>query len=287
MIDSKHPHGGLFVGILITAIGLIFLLDQMGVVPAGFVFRVFWPLVLIWLGLHATFKSGRFPGSFWGPLLILIGSLSLLNNFEITHVAIGRLWPLWIIFIGVWMLLRASGYIDWPPRRPPGPPGGAGGPFRRDDWWATRVDPTKQSWNEPSAHDPATGNASSVSPPADQATRVEDVDETFEQITILWGFKRRVTSQNFRYAKISTVLGGFQVDFTHAGMAGREALIYVESIFGGGEIRIPETWSVKIEASAIAGAIVDETYRRPDASAPTKRLVVRGTAVFGGVVIKN
>jgi hypothetical protein len=283
--DCRKSHGGLFVGILITSIGVIFLLDQMGVVPARLVFREFWPVVMILVGLRATFRSGRFSGSFWGPVLLLLGSLWLLNNLEVTHIAIHRLWPLWMIAVGIWMLLRATGHVDWPPYGPPVPPGGA--PPHRNDRWNRRVDPTRQSWAGTSAEGPATGHESSVPPSTAQPTGAEGVDETFEQTAILSGFKRRIRSQNFRFAKVSTVLGGFQLDFTHAGMAGPEATVYVESIFGGGEIRIPETWGVKIEASAIAGAVVDETYRRPEASPPSKRLVIRGTAVFGGVVIKN
>ena len=56
----------------------------------------------------------------------------------------------------------------------------------------------------------------------------------------------------------------------------------------GGEIRIPETWHVVIEASALFGAFMDETRQRPpeDANA-AKRLIIRGTALFGGISIQN
>jgi hypothetical protein len=285
--DCRKSHSGLFVGILITSIGVIFLLDQMGVVPARFVFREFWPVVMILVGLRATFRSGHFSGSLWGPVLVLLGSLWLLNNLAVTHLAIGRLWPLWMIAVGVWMLLRASGHVDWPPYRPPFSPGGTRSYPHRHDWRTRGVDPTRQSWAGSPAEGPATGDESSVPPATAQPTSAEDVDETFQQAAILSGIKRRIRSQNFRFAKVSTVLGGFQLDFTHAGMVGPEATVDVESVFGGGEIRIPETWSVKIETSSVAGAVVDETYRRPDASPPSKRLVIRGTVVFGGVVIKN
>lgn len=322
MNDFRRLSGGVFVGVLITAIGAIFLLDQMGVVPAGFIFRVFWPVVLIWAGFHATFRSGRFPGSFWGPVLLLLGTLWLLDNIDVTHVAVGRLWPLWLIAVGVWMFLRASGHIDWPPRRPPdstigpgnNPPAGnlggaphpdevrhgttfAGGNWSEGKWtrhdrWNRWVDPTKQGWAEqcpPAGAPPGTPTTEPPPPPppGSQTTSYGDGDDTFEHSVILGGYKRRISSQNFRYGRISTALGGFNLDFTYAGMAGNEAFVYVESIFGGGEIHIPPTWSVSIEAHAIGGGIVDETLRRPDQSSPSKRLIVRGTIVFGGVVVKN
>jgi hypothetical protein len=314
--DFRRLSGGVFVGVLITVIGVIFLLDQMGVVPAGFIFRVFWPVVLIWVGFHATFRSGRFPGSFWGPVLLLLGTLWLLDNIDVTHVAVGRLWPLWLIAVGVWLFLRASGHIDWPPRRPPpdstiGPgsnppvdsPGSApqhpdevshgttwgGANWTRHDRWNRSVNPTRQGWAEPCPPGASPGNPSAEPPPpsGSQTGNYGDGDDTFEHSVILGGYKRRISSQNFRYGRISTALGGFNLDFTYAGMAGNEAFVYVESIFGGGEIHIPPTWSVSIEAHAIGGGIVDETLRRPDQSSPSKRLIVRGTIVFGGVVVKN
>jgi hypothetical protein len=43
-----------------------------------------------------------------------------------------------------------------------------------------------------------------------------------------------------------------------------------------------------MEASALFGAFMDETRQRPpEGSTPAKRLVIRGTAVFGGVTIQN
>lgn len=327
MNDFRRLSGGVFIGVLITAIGVIFLLDQMGVVPAGFIFRVFWPVVVIWVGFHATFKSGRFPGSFWGPVLLILGTLWLLDNIDVTHVVIGRLWPLWLIAVGVWMFLRASGRIDWPPRRPPdstigpgnNPPADnpcgvpphpdevshgrtwGGGNWTRHDRWNRWVDPTRQGWTDqqPPPSNPTgspTGNPTGGNPtteppppppPGSQTGSYSDGDETFEHSVILGGYKRRISSQNFRYGRISTALGGFNLDFTYAGMAGNEAFVYVESIFGGGEIRIPPTWSVSLEAHSIAGGLVDETLRRPDQSSPSKRLIIRGTIMFGGVVVKN
>lgn len=94
-------------------------------------------------------------------------------------------------------------------------------------------------------------------------------------------------SQHFRFGKVSAVFGGFHLDFTAAEMEGNQAVLQIEAVFGGGEIRIPPTWRVSVTAHEIGGAFVDETYSRPDATAPAKVLIIHGTTVFGGVVIKN
>ena len=57
--------------------------------------------------------------------------------------------------------------------------------------------------------------------------------------------------------------------------------------FGGFEMRVPENWIVANEVMGIFGGTSDET-RQPLPEAPgVKNLIVTGTAVFGGVSIKN
>lgn len=113
------------------------------------------------------------------------------------------------------------------------------------------------------------------------------MDDTFEHSIAFMAFKRRITTQHFRYAKLSAVFGGFHLDFTMAEMEGNQAVILIDAVFGGGEIRVPPSWRVTIDAHAFGGAFMDETYARPDATAPAKTLIIRGSTVFGGVVIKN
>jgi hypothetical protein len=55
---------------------------------------------------------------------------------------------------------------------------------------------------------------------------------------------------------------------------------------GGAEILIPLHWRVRDEVSPIMGGIDDKTIHN-DAVAATKLLVLRGSAVMGGVEIKN
>ena len=55
MANELRPSSrGLSVGLLIVAIGLVFLLDQEGVVSADHLFSYFWPAVFIFFGLEAA-----------------------------------------------------------------------------------------------------------------------------------------------------------------------------------------------------------------------------------------
>jgi len=283
---SKRPVGpGLLVGLWITALGVIFLLDQLGVLPAHISFEFVWPAILIAAGLGIMFYTHA-GNRFWGAVLLVWGLASLSNVLGFFHIHIGSLWPLVLIALGISMLLNSSGrfgHPGWPP-------------------WPSHASNTKDSTQDPAAPD-ATRNSfddstrpgSSGAPPPPSASFFgvssssgRGDDATFDQAVILSGFKRRVTSQRFRFGKATAILGGFHIDFTRADIDGSRAILHIDTVFGGGEVRVPDNWRIVIEATAVAGAFVDETYPQPvSASTPVKELIVRGAAIFGGVNIKN
>jgi hypothetical protein len=272
--DNRRVVGpGLLVGLWITTLGVIFLLDQMGIVPAHVSFHFVWPAILIVAGL-AIVLSTHSGGRFWGVILLAWGAVTLSNELGFLNVHIVVLWPVLLIAGGLWMLFHSSGRFG-------------SGPGRQE-WhdWGERVRDSVHAAAD-SVSGAARGFQPGVPPPGVQAVGTESDDSTFEQSIILSGFKRRITSQHFKSAKISAVLGGFHLDLSRADIDGNQAVVHIDTVFGGGEIRVPDTWRIKIEATAVAGAFVDETYPPPDAPAPGKLLIVRGAAIFGGVNIKN
>jgi predicted membrane protein len=97
-----------------------------------------------------------------------------------------------------------------------------------------------------------------------------------------------MNTKNFKGGKLFAIFGGYKVDFTHADMEGNQAVVEANAIFGGGEIRVPESWQVVVKGAGIFGAYEDKTrHFQPDPSKPTKTLVVKGVAMFGGIEIKN
>jgi hypothetical protein len=102
------------------------------------------------------------------------------------------------------------------------------------------------------------------------------------------GGKRHITTPSFRGGKVEVVFGGFDLDFTRAGIAGDSAELKVDAVFGGVEIRIPPNWNAVVKGDGVFGAFNDESVHPDPARYPDiKRLIVRGGAVFGGVVVKN
>jgi predicted membrane protein len=102
------------------------------------------------------------------------------------------------------------------------------------------------------------------------------------------GIERRIDSQDFEGGKISAVFGGIDLDLRGADIKGNEAHLKAEAVFGGIEIRVPESWEVVLRGDGVFGGVNDET-RHPDphATPAPKRLTIHAAAVFGGIVVNN
>jgi len=74
----------------------------------------------------------------------------------------------------------------------------------------------------------------------------------------------------------------------HRAATTREQIeVEANAIFGGVEIWAPDNWDVIVQGASILGGFDDKTHRAPDDGIRRPRLVIRGSAVFGGVVVKN
>jgi predicted membrane protein len=108
-------------------------------------------------------------------------------------------------------------------------------------------------------------------------------DSTLNLTAIMGGFERRNSSRDFRGGKITTIMGGCELDLRQADIRDT-ATLEVFAIWGGISLKVPETWTVRLEGLPIMGGFSDETRPAPSA---TKRLIIRGSVVMGGVEIKN
>jgi len=105
---------------------------------------------------------------------------------------------------------------------------------------------------------------------------------------VFWGGKRVIVDPDFQGGKVECVFGGFDIDLRGAGMERDYAVLKVDAVFGGAEIKVPTTWEVDMQGSGVFGGFVDETQHPDRRLNPNpKRLIVKGGAVFGGVAVKN
>jgi len=101
------------------------------------------------------------------------------------------------------------------------------------------------------------------------------------------GGKRRIVTPDFHGGEVSCIFGGFDLDFRKAGISGDSAVLVVNAIFGGCDIKVPESWDVVMEAAAVFGGCDDRTVHPNPSDPGVKRLFLRGSAIFGGIDVKN
>jgi predicted membrane protein len=236
-----RPHSGLsgiVIGALIVAIGLVILLDNLGIVRVYDIWR-FWPVILIGFGVSRILESRAPGGQVWGGLMVLVGVAFLLDNLHILifDFDVSQLiWPLAVIGFGVFMLLRA-------------------------------IDRKKYLEGAPATAKPDSGAGSWA---------------------IFSSVKRKVDSQDFKGCEAMAVFGEVKIDLRKAGMTGDQAVIDVNALFGGVDIRVPETWRVEMKGAGIFGAFEDKTVPpRVDPAVKTPQLIITGTAVFGAAKVDN
>ena len=107
------------------------------------------------------------------------------------------------------------------------------------------------------------------------------------QFAIFGGGKRKITG-DFKGGDVLAIFGGYEVDLRSATMSADEAVINANAMFGGIEIRVPDTWSVQLQVTGIFGGHEDKTHQPDSRLVPNpKRLIVRGATMFGGLGVKN
>jgi len=104
-------------------------------------------------------------------------------------------------------------------------------------------------------------------------------------IAFMGGFKRNVSSKEFRGGELTAIMGGCEIDLRQASMVDGEVVLDIFAFWGGIELKVPLEWTVVVEATPLLGGFDDKTH--PPQGGSAKRLVIRGYAIMGGVEITN
>jgi predicted membrane protein len=237
----------LIIGLTIIAAGILFTLDNLRIVDVEDFFS-YWPVILVAIGVARLVQTGSWTGFGWSLLLIVAGLWLLGEHIGLISISIWRFWPLVLVLIGANLIRRAC----CPPRACCAPQSRQAGPTR----------------------ELASGNVSTSTG-----------DSFIRGVAVMAGLERASASADFRGADLVAIMGGCNLDLRHATIAGDEAIVDVFAFMGGIEIYIPRNWTVEAKVLPLMGGLGDET--KPTTTEPTRRLVVRGLALMGGVEIKN
>ena len=104
---------------------------------------------------------------------------------------------------------------------------------------------------------------------------------------VFGGGSRNITG-DFKGGDALALFGGYEINLRNATMAEDEVVLSVNAIFGGFEIKVPDTWAVSMQVTGIFGGHEDKTHQPDPRLVPNpKRLVIRGATIFGGLSVKN
>ncbi len=101
---------------------------------------------------------------------------------------------------------------------------------------------------------------------------------------ILGGVKRSNSSPDFRRGELTAIMGGCEIDLRQASMQNSPAVINIFAFWGGVDIKVPNDWNVDVQGMPILGGFDDKTFHPQNS---TKRLLIKGHAIMGGVEIVN
>ena len=108
---SRIALGPLLPGLVLLAVGLVFLLDNLDLVESGSILR-FWPVILLVAGLKNLIDAQDRSSAVSGTLLAAVGALLLLNALNVIDVDLWDFWPVVLVAIGIRVLMNAMSGPD-------------------------------------------------------------------------------------------------------------------------------------------------------------------------------
>ncbi len=123
-----------------------------------------------------------------------------------------------------------------------------------------------------------------VDSPNDSDLDIDFIDE----VTILGSGRKSINSQNFKGGKVTTILGGADIDLSQSNLAEGQNSLELTAIFGGIDLIVPRDWKVIVNVTSIFGGFDDKRVLNANqVYESNKVLIIRGTVIFGGGDLKT
>jgi predicted membrane protein len=102
--SSYRLSSHLVLGLIVVLLGVIFTLDNLGLLYAGDYLK-YWPALLLAYGIWKIATCATPSGRGWGIFWAFVGAILLLHNLDMVYVTIWDLWPLILVLIGTNLIL--------------------------------------------------------------------------------------------------------------------------------------------------------------------------------------
>lgn len=238
----------ILIGLLILMAGILVLLRNLDYIQEINVLD-YWPVILILLGLKKLFDPRPFRQIYWGLAILAIGVLFLLRNLNYLHFHVGDLWPVLLILLGIEIFRSGFGQSK----------------FRHAHWLGK--DP-KCCGTSFAAH-----------------VDSQSVDDDYINVSVvLGGTNIKPISKKLKGGSISAIMGGCEIDMRDTDIEGNAMSLEITTIMGGVEIWVPTHWQVVSQITPLLGGVENKAVPKGE---PVKQLFLKGTAIIGGVEVKN
>jgi len=239
MSNHRRISTGTFFGLLLIVVGICWVLQNTEIID--FHIRVWWPLILIVLGLLHLFHHRRiFDFGSW--LLIGLGVIFLLTGNDIVDKhEIWKYWPILLVLLGISIVFNRGKCIR-------------SKCYCKSD---LKMD-TGREEDEPVTSD----------------------DDRIDESTTFGTISKRITTKSFKGGAISVVLGAARLDLRSAQLAEEGAVLDISTVLGGVEMRIPDSWVVQTRSRAVLGG-VDAKYSNTEDNTGKRLIINASSVLGG------
>ena len=102
---SRPSTGRLIAGVLLILVGLLFTLDNFGLLDAGRI-ADYWPLALVGLGLKDLLAPRGSADRAWGASLLALGVFFQLRRLGVIALSFADFWPFLLVLFGGVLILE-------------------------------------------------------------------------------------------------------------------------------------------------------------------------------------
>jgi predicted membrane protein len=117
-------------------------------------------------------------------------------------------------------------------------------------------------------------------------SNISSSEDYLDTVAIFGGIQKKIVSKNFKGADVVCIFSGAEINLSMADINGTVVMELV-NILGGTSLIIPPHWEVRSEIVSVFGGVEDKRNLTENSNIENKVLILRGTAVFGGIDIKS
>lgn len=247
---KRRKHNGIDWAILLICAGALFLLFNLGVIPAIYKsILISWQMLLIVLGI-SHFVKRQYPTGF---ILLIIGIVFIYpklyrvfpDYFSDINIDFSTYWPLILIAIGLFMVFGKN-------------------KFRKRNKFCNKH--------------------------SDDIADIESVNkaEYLDKNLMFSSSEQIVLSPNFRGGESNVMFGELKIDLRKASLHGNNAQLEINVMFGSTIIYVPSHWVIDVQNNTLFGDFRDNrSVQNAEDTTDAPQLVITGGCLFGSGEIRN